>query len=184
MSGLQKPSIERSSISHRIQVHSLQLLPFVPRADSELLNGARLMRHVLIKGFQAGSVVGIATVLPLLAFRRRRQAGSLASGAVPSLLSAMGTSAVVGVALSGALGAAKVAALPAEERAEGLQDRAYRLHYHQSQNRVDLLSEVGAAVGGSAAMYFVSPAAAVVLGGAAIGAAAGVLTHAATVSFK
>ena len=61
-----------------------------------------------------------------------------------------------------------------------MQDRAYRLHYNLGQRRVDFLSEAGMAVGGTAALIFVSPAAAVVLGGAAAGAAVGVLAHVAT----
>lgn len=47
---------------------------------------------------------------------------------------------------------------------------------------MNLFSEAGMALGGTAALIFVSPAAAVVLGGAAVGAAGGVLAHVATMS--
>jgi hypothetical protein len=136
------------------------------------------MHHVLEKGFQAGSVIGVALVVPAVAWRRGRSAGTLA-GAGPALLKALGTSALVGTGVAGALGVAMIASIPSDERAAGLQDRAYRLHWNRAQNRTDLFSEVGMALGGTAAL-FVSPAAAVVVGGAAAGSAVGVLLHTAT----
>ena len=130
-----------------------------------------------------GSIVGVALVLPFLARRYSKTNGSL-TGASPYLMKALGQSALWGAGLSTILGAARVAQLHSsltdDEFSYGMQDRAYRLHYNQGQNRCDLLSEVGMAVGGTAALIFVSPAAAVVLGGAAAGAACGVLAHVAT----
>ena len=134
------------------------------------------MHHIMEKGFQAGSVVGVGLVVPALALRHRRASGGSLTDAAPRLLKALGTSALVGTCICASMGAARIASLPAEERADGLQDRAYCLHFNKGQQRVDLLSQIGMAVGGTAAMYFVSPAAAIVLGGAA----AGVLAHVAT----
>jgi len=141
------------------------------------MNGARLMRHISEKGFQAGSLVGCVIVMPILAYKLRIwEAGALA-GATPKLLSALGKSALWGVTGVTIMGIGRVASIPADERPAGLQDRAYRLHYNRGQNRVDMMSRIGMATGGAAALTLVSPAAAVVLGGAAMGSAAGVLTH-------
>lgn len=147
-------------------------------ADSALLNGARLFRHVAEKGFQLGSVLGIGIVSPITYYRLRRRTGGAVGLAV--ILTAVGRSAVAGVGLATVLGAVRVATIPTSERAAGLQDRAYRLHYNAGQNRTDTFAELGMAIGGTASMLFVSPAAAVVLGGAAVGAAAGIVTHVAT----
>lgn len=141
-----------------------------------MLNGLRLMLHVTEKGFQAGAVLGIAIVLPIVAYRRSRKVGSLA-GASPDLLRTLGKSALWGAGITTVMGLGKIASMPSDERADGLQDRAYRLHYNTGQNRTDLFSQVGMAVGGTAAMWLVSPAAMVVLGGAAAGSAAGVAAH-------
>jgi hypothetical protein len=135
------------------------------------------MHHVLEKGFQAGSVVGVAAVVPFVAWRLRRTSGFSQGGSAEGLLRALGKSAVWGTGITALLGAARIATT--EDLAGGLQDRAYRLHYNKGQRRTDLFSEIGMALGGTAAM-FVSPAAAVVLGGAAAGSALGVLAHVAT----
>jgi Protein of unknown function (DUF1757) len=159
-----------------------------PFSDSVVLNGARLMHHIIEKGFQAGSLIGAAVVVPLAARKySKAHAGSLA-GAGPLLMRAMASSALWGTAISSLIGGARVVqlsnSLTPEEFSDGMQDRAYRLHYNRGQQRVDLFSEAGMAVGGTAALVLVSPAAAVVLGGAAAGAAAGVLAHIATYSQK
>jgi len=142
------------------------------------------MHHIVEKGVQVGSIVGVAVVVPLAARKySKSHAGSLA-GSSPLLLRAMATSALWGTALSTLIGGGRVvqlhSTLTPEDFADGMQDRAYRLHYNKGQRRVDLFSEAGMAVGGTAALIFVSPAAAVVAGGAAAGAAAGMLAHTAT----
>jgi hypothetical protein len=156
----------------------------IPSPDSPILNGARLMHHITEKGFQAGSLMGVAVVVPLVARKYyKSHAGSLA-GSGPLLMRAMAASALWGTAISSLIGAGRVVQLSSTlsppEFADGMQDRAYRLHYNKGQRRVDFFSEAGMAVGGTAALVLVSPAAAVVLGGAATGAAAGVLAHMAT----
>lgn len=119
-----------------------------------------------------GAVVGLALVAPITIYRR---------GFEPhGLLKTLGTTCLATTTAALLLGAGRVASIPADERPAGLQDRAYRLHYNKGQNRVDLFGEIGMAIGGSAAMMFVSPAVLVVLGGAAAGSAVGVLTHVAT----
>ena len=147
-------------------------------ADSALLNGGRLFRHIAEKGFQMGSVLGVAIVSPITYYRLRRRAGG--SVGLTPILTAVGGTAIAGMVTAAVLGAFKVATIPSNERAAGLQDRAYRLHYNSGQNRTDTFAELGMAVGGTASLVFVSPAAAVVLGGAALGAVAGIVTHVAT----
>lgn len=142
------------------------------------MNGARLFRHVGEKGFQFGSVLGLFVVAPIVWYRGRSSGGTTTS----SLLRSIGISTLGGMAFATALGASRVVAIPQEERADGLQDRAYRLHYNKGQNRTDLFARVGMTVGGAAAMMYVSNAAMVVLGGAGVGAVAGIMAHAATSS--
>jgi hypothetical protein len=142
------------------------------------------MHHILEKGFQGGSIIGAVIVLPLVARRYSKlHSGSLV-GSGPLLMRAMAASALWGTALSSLVGAARVvqlgSTLSPTEFADGMQDRAYRLHYNRGQQRVDFFSEAGMAVGGTAALVLVSPAAAVVLGGSAVGAAVGVIVHTAT----
>jgi hypothetical protein len=150
------------------------------RNDSAWMNGARLYFHLLIKGIQLGGVVGTTLVTPAILFRRR--AALRGPGAAAAVLSAIGVTSIATTATAFSMGAFKLAGIPAEELAAGLQDRAYRLHYNQGQNRVDTLSQVGMAAGALSAASFVGSAATVVLGGATMGAAAGVLVHAATMT--
>jgi hypothetical protein len=141
------------------------------------------MHHVTEKGWQLGSVIGTAIVVPIVARRYSKAHGSLA-GAGPRVLRAAATAALAGVALSAAVGSARVGSLKRslsdEDFTTGMQDRAYRLHYNRGQVRTDLFCELGMAVGGTAAMLAVSPAAWCVLGGAAVGTVGGLLAHAAT----
>ncbi|KAG7674398.1 hypothetical protein NADE_008156 [Nannochloris sp. 'desiccata'] len=89
-----------------------------------------------------------------------------------------------GTALSSVIGGARVvqvhSTLTPQKSADGTQDRAYHLHYSRGQQRGDFFSEAGIALGGTAALISVSPAAAVVAGRAAAGAVAGMLAHTAT----
>lgn len=143
--------------------------------DSATLNEARLFHHILEKGFQAGSLVG----LPIAGFLYYRNKPNYPT---ERFLSTLGKSAVGVVLISGLMGFARVSQIPKEEFADGMQDRAYRLHYNKGQRRTDLFAEIGGAAGGIAAMSFVGRSASVVLGGAALGTAAGVLVHVATMN--
>ena len=126
------------------------------------------MAHISEKGFQVGALVGTVLVGPLTAYRHSRKAGSLAGAGNP-VLKAVGTSALVGLSATTLLGIARITnlhmTLSPQEFADGMQDRAYRLHYNSGQRRTDLFSELGMAIGATGALLFVSPAAAVVLGG-------------------
>ena len=90
----------------------------------------------------------------------------------------LGTSAVGGIVFALGMGLLKVSKIPADEMSDGMQDRAYRLHYNEGQNQVDKLSRIGM-VGGGLVSSFMTPgphSTRSVLGGAALGSACGVFT--------
>ncbi|GMH40876.1 hypothetical protein BSKO_08780 [Bryopsis sp. KO-2023] len=132
--------------------------------------GARLYSHVLQKGWQAGGTIGVAVVAPIAAFGMYRSGKSFD---VEKILTLLGRSAGVGVGLSGLMCTAKYVGMDQD----GLEDRVYRLHYNEGQNRVDQFAGAGTFLGGLLAASFVSKVPAVVLGGGAAGAFAGVLAH-------
>lgn len=148
---------------------------FDPSRDSLLLNMARLFRHTASKGVQAGGVVGLAAVAPALAFRDIRKTGTTSSA---KILAAVGRTAAVTLGVSIAMTVVRMAMY--EDLKPALEDRAYRLHYNEGQNRCDLFASAGAAVGGAAAIAAMGPVAWIMLGGVAAGAGCGVLAHVAT----
>jgi len=154
----------------------------VSSADSTVHNGALLFRHILEKGWQLGSVAGTIIIVPIARLRasKRNQSVSSSLASTPNALRLVGLSALVGTAAAGLLGTVKVYSIPKDELADGMQDRAYRLHFNGGQKRVDTLSRIGMVMGGGLSLLLVtgsSPAAAAILGGAATGSACGVFTH-------
>jgi len=144
-----------------------------------------LLNHVLEKGWQAGSVIGVGLVAPVTALRLRR-IGSLKPERV---LTAVGQSALLGFALSGVLGLGKIYGTPLDK--EGIKERVYRLHYNEGQKRVDLFSfegELAGLVSGVFAFrqHLATPGLSLgyrllpVLGCMAVGSAIGVAAHVAT----
>eukprot|EP00877_Chromochloris_zofingiensis_P012775 jgi/Chrzof1/7751/Cz02g35130.t1 len=124
----------------------------------------RLYSHILQKGFQAGSIIGVGIVAPILAYRQ----GSLD---LALLTRAAGRGALWGTAATAVLGALKIS----QTDQEGLEDRVYRLHYNEGQNRTDLFAQVGAVVGfaAGAALLGVGKTAPInFVGSAALGATA------------
>lgn len=134
-----------------------------------------LFSHVLQKGFQAGSVIGVVAVVPAVLLLKR------GATEVPPLLRAantLGYSAAAGTALSGAMCTAKFVNMDRE----GLEDRVYRLHYNEGQNRTDAFCAAGSTLGAAAAALLLArhgvPLSGLnVTGGAALGAALGVFAH-------
>lgn len=137
-----------------------------------------LMSHVTQKGVQAGSLLSLVLSLPVLALRRRL--------GVEGILGWTSNGVLIGAGLTTALGMYKMSGL----EPEGIEDRAYRLHYNQGQNRVDRFCQVGAVLGAGTALVMsqikAGPAVMqtltwrTVLGSAAVGTALGVLSHVAT----
>lgn len=75
---------------------------FDPSKDSTLRNGTRLFTHVLQKGFQLGSLVGVAFVAPSVAAMHKYKGGDTASKQlVPKLIRSQAIAALAGVALAG-----------------------------------------------------------------------------------
>ncbi|KAK9812326.1 hypothetical protein WJX73_002631 [Symbiochloris irregularis] len=143
-----------------------------------------LTQHCLEKGFQAGSVVGTVALVPYAAFRHFRTAPgqSAAVGTVvQKTYRVLAKSSLWGIAAGAVLEAGMIFAKGIDT--EGMEDRAYKLHYNNSQNRTDLFARDGALVGaivGSAAGLNWKNA----LGGAALGTAAGVFAHVASYDYK
>ncbi|KAI7839025.1 hypothetical protein COHA_007167 [Chlorella ohadii] len=148
---------------------------FDPTLDSWQINYARLMSHVSQKGFQAGGLVSCLVVAPIVFYRARGSGGAVA---VPKAVNAVFRTVIAATAVSTALGVARMASV--EDLKEGLEDRAYRLHYNLGQRRTDRFAQIGTVLGGTAAAVFLPASAAAVVAGGAAGAAAGVLAHVAT----
>lgn len=104
-----------------------------------------LTHHCLEKGFQAGSVVGTVALVPYAAFRHFRSspASTAAVGTVvQKAYRVLAKSSLWGIAAGAALEAGMVFAKGIDT--EGFDNRAYRLHYHATQNRTDLFARVSA----------------------------------------
>uniref|UniRef100_A0A6T6AS72 Uncharacterized protein n=1 Tax=Compsopogon caeruleus TaxID=31354 RepID=A0A6T6AS72_9RHOD len=138
-----------------------------------------LMSHVSQKGMQMGSLVSLVVALPVLGVRGRLSAENVLRWTSSGIL--------IGTVASTALGLFKMSKL----EPEGIEDRAYRLHFNEGQNRVDSFAHVGALVGAgvtlAAKQLHVGPSTLsssstwrAALGGAAVGVGLAVLTHIAT----
>uniref|UniRef100_A0A7S0WV59 Uncharacterized protein n=1 Tax=Chlamydomonas leiostraca TaxID=1034604 RepID=A0A7S0WV59_9CHLO len=132
----------------------------------------KLLAHILEKGFQAGGVLAIP-IAPALAYFK-------ANGVfTPEVLTRFaGYTAASLIGATGVMAGAKFTQIDRD----GFEDRVYRLHYNAGQNRTDRLSEGGAVLGLAATAYLLRSSGAPIkplnlLGGAAIGAAAGVGLH-------
>jgi hypothetical protein len=141
----------------------------------------RLSTHVLLKGFQAGSLLGngvglfTAALLPLI----RRTPVSIAP--LP-LLQAVSRAGVIGAGITGvgSLGLMGAALWREDFNAYRIWDRAYRLNHSVSQQRCDYLSLTGAAATAAAGLVLVAGGRLTVaqaLQMASIGMSAGVLLH-------
>ena len=64
--------------------------------------------------------------------------------------------------------------------AESIEDRVYRLHYNQGQNRTDTFSRVGALAGAAASAARYGLQGNVLIGGAAFGTGLAIAAHVAT----
>eukprot|EP00873_Tetraselmis_striata_P028750 jgi/Tetstr1/449014/TSEL_036239.t1 len=130
--------------------------------------------HVLVKGAQAGSFLGAASTAPSLALQAYRSGASALTlqGAVSMARGRAGAGLAYGLAATSVLGAAKVLSMDTD----GAQDRAYRLHYNEGQNRCDRFWAAAAVAGG--VVGAVTGAGPVwILNSAALGGVLGVLAH-------
>ncbi len=162
----------------------------------------KLMTHITEKGFQLGSCIGSVIVVPVTAYRGRGSNYPV----VPKMLRGLSRSAVITTAVAGVrstlpdrgslalcdawvafiflhitcwatglLGLGKVYGTPLTP--EGIQDRVYRLHYNEGQDRTDTFSRVGAVAGAAAAAAKLGAGGTALIGGAALGTSLAVLAH-------
>ncbi|KAL4419248.1 hypothetical protein ABPG77_001186 [Micractinium sp. CCAP 211/92] len=150
---------------------------FDPTLDSVELNTARVMGHVIEKGFQLGGVLGSVLVAPITVFRQSRK-GLSPRAALPLAAGAIYKTVLASTALTGAMGAVRLAQL--EDLKAGVEDRAYRLHYNQGQNRADLFARVGSAAGVATAAALLPISVAPLVAGGAVGAAVALVAHVGT----
>jgi Protein of unknown function (DUF1757) len=137
-------------------------IPKDPKAD--------LTVHVLRKGFQVGSLVGL-TVAPLYLglVRRVPMDGRLVAQTAHWSLNSAGFFTLV----SAGMLAMKWPGMDMS----GFVDRAYRLRHNKGQCRTDQFSMVGMGMGALAASMMKGRGVYRVFGGATIGSAIGVLAH-------
>ncbi|KAG1656824.1 hypothetical protein FOA52_008458 [Chlamydomonas sp. UWO 241] len=145
-----------------------------PTVETTTTLRAHLAQHVLAKGFQLGSLIGVGAAAPTMALLSR-------SLSLPNALRTAGIASLVGTTATGALLVAKMQGM---DRV-GLEDRVLRLHYNEGQNRVDALSFWGSALGTGGAVAIarlglVRMSTLHLMGGGAAGCAAAVLYHVAT----
>lgn len=162
----------------------------------------RLMAHIVQKATQVGSLAGVPLVAAL-ALRSRLVTGA-APLTAPAALNTMALTAAVRVRWEGGaaescwcdshppcrcgswwapqqvgtvtlttLGGYKVSGLDQD----GVQDRVYRLHFNDSQNRCDRYANGCALIGAGVASAVQGPRPGAVVGGMAAGTAMGVLVH-------
>uniref|UniRef100_A0A7R9YRF7 Uncharacterized protein n=1 Tax=Chlamydomonas euryale TaxID=1486919 RepID=A0A7R9YRF7_9CHLO len=146
--------------------------------ESTVTLQARLARHVLMKGFQAGSFVGVVAAVPIQALLTR-------SISLPKVVRAAGISSIVGTGLTGAMLANKMQSIDRE----GYEDRVYRLYYNEGQNHVDEVCSwatlLGLAGGFALSSLGLAPATGLhFIGSAATGSAAGLLAAIMTMPAK
>lgn len=79
---------------------------------------------------------------------------------------------------AGGLGLAKIYGEPLTS--DGIEDRVYRLHYNQGQNRTDTFSRFGALGGAAAAAARYGVSGNVLISGAAAGTSLAIAAHVAT----
>ncbi|CEO59950.1 hypothetical protein PMG11_04598 [Penicillium brasilianum] len=143
--------------------------PTAEYAEDQPLARSILTTHVLIRGFQLGSTIGLLNGGAAYLIKRR-------SLTAPILLRSAGTGAVIGTGLAGV---GLVARMWGRDEIEW-KDRSWRLRYNTGQVAVDNWGEPGAALGAVvvAARGWAGPAPGswrAVLGGAGVGSLVGIV---------
>ncbi|KAJ8908025.1 hypothetical protein NDN08_008122 [Rhodosorus marinus] len=135
----------------------------------------KLEWHVVNKAYQVGAILGSLASLPWSYYKHR-------SLNLKSMLGSAGKTMIAVELLLGAMGYYKVMSIKEDE---GVEDRVYRLHYNEGQNRVDKLAGSGAVIGAVSSGLGLASSAGLLnalLGGAAYGTAVGIVAHVATYS--
>eukprot|EP00189_Rhodosorus_marinus_P008245 CAMPEP_0184749986 /NCGR_PEP_ID=MMETSP0315-20130426/32577_1 /TAXON_ID=101924 /ORGANISM="Rhodosorus marinus, Strain UTEX LB 2760" /LENGTH=176 /DNA_ID=CAMNT_0027227629 /DNA_START=56 /DNA_END=586 /DNA_ORIENTATION=+ len=135
----------------------------------------KLQWHIFNKAYQVGAILGSVTSLPWSYYKHR----SL------NLKSAFGSAGKTMIAIELLLGGMGFYKVMSIEEDEGVEDRVYRLHYNEGQNRVDKFAASGAITGGVSCGLGLASSAGLLnalLGGAAYGTAVSIAAHVATYS--
>jgi len=147
---------------------------FDPKPNARL----KVELHVLQKGFQAGSILGTVLAVPVSLYKTR-------GINLRTVLVYSGRGGIIGEVLIGLLGWYRISTIKEQE---AMEDRNYRLHYNEGQQRCDRFANIAAAVGaagfGAQSAFGSSPVGlgSALLGGAALGTLSGVILHVATYS--
>eukprot|EP00210_Caulerpa_lentillifera_P001056 g1019.t1 len=147
-------------------VASNEAVDFDPSKNSTFL----LFRHITLKGTQLGSLVGCGLVLPLLTARGYFRGAPLNS---QSALKALTYSSIGGVIAADAFGVYKYIGMDQE----GIEDRVYRLHYNEGQNRCDLFSLISGGLGAAAVPFILNRSPFSIIGAFTVGSAIGTIAH-------
>lgn len=110
--------------------------PTAEYAEDQPLARTILATHVLSRGFQLGSAIGLLNSGAAFLFKRQRITA-------PSLLRSAGTGGIIG---TGIVGVGLVARMWGREEIEW-KDRSWRLRYNSGQVAIDNWSEPAAALG-------------------------------------
>ncbi len=102
--------------------------------DLPRLPAVTLTAHVANKGIQAGSILGVFFATPFHMMRKRAGFRAAWLSTVPAC-SAVGCVAALGM-LYGKY-------IQGELTVEGVDDRAYRIHHHAGQKKVDYYADIG-----------------------------------------
>eukprot|EP01026_Neomeris_dumetosa_P000344 TRINITY_DN10083_c0_g3_i1.p1 TRINITY_DN10083_c0_g3~~TRINITY_DN10083_c0_g3_i1.p1 ORF type:complete len:170 (-),score=18.94 TRINITY_DN10083_c0_g3_i1:147-656(-) len=129
-----------------------------------------LFRHILMKGVEVGSFLGLVLVAPIVYLRSQKPINPIAIGR------ALTISAYTGPLLTGALGLGKRLQI----NREGLEDRVYRLNYNEEQNRWDLFSTCGILGGAALATLRFGYQPWLIAGGGVVGCSVGTIAHLST----
>ncbi|KAF9889463.1 hypothetical protein FE257_007365 [Aspergillus nanangensis] len=142
-----------------------QFFPQTEYAEDQPLARTILTTHVLNRGFQAGSAVGLLSGSLIPIFKRQ-------SSTFPALL--LRSTGIGGCVGTGLISLSLAARMWGAEEIEW-KDRSWRLQHNAGQVAVDRWSQPGAVIGGALAVAFRRPGGGVlpVLGGAGWGALVG-----------
>lgn len=105
--------------------------------------GITIMSEVLQKGFQAGSLLGVGVVAPIVALWNKSFEPDL-------ITTAVAYSAVATTGISSAAGSIKFISLDKDQA----QDHAHRVYYDDGQQRLNAFSAAGMLLGAAATAYW------------------------------
>lgn len=183
---MQLPSSSAKKTSGITRSVESESIPTTADFDPKAKAYSVMWAHIMMKGLQTGGVLGllaapVATMLRTSSSTDNKGKSTNTRNSLALAAEVCGWGLVAGTTVAVGLGAVKVARMTPED----LHERVYRLHYSDSQQRCDRLTEYGAVLGlGALGLLLqqqglpLTPLA--LLGGVGAGAAAGLAAHIAT----